>query len=241
VQRAWVVQNSHSGMNRPPPAPADPAGDRQPHRLRRKGPDPRTRLDQHFQRDPRPRCSQRCEACSSLVGSRATRSLTGGPSQVDMLLLAGDLFHENRPSRTSLYQTISAMRERCLGDRPISLELISDAGVGIARDARCARTNPPAGALLESVCTSKNGIWTDPRRRPRAQLAGNQLRRRKHQRRAARLFDSREPRRPAGRRHGAEGSFSATIHGDLFTDPGRAFAHCRKAPSARSTSCPRPG
>lgn len=128
-------------MNRPPPAPADPAGDRQPHRLRRKGPDPRTRLDQHVQRDPRPRCSQRCEACSSLVGSRATRSLTGGPSQVDMLLLAGDLFHENRPSRTSLYQTISAMRERCLGDRPISLELISDAGVGIARDARCARTN----------------------------------------------------------------------------------------------------
>ncbi|GAA5987395.1 hypothetical protein JCM10908_001939 [Rhodotorula pacifica] len=56
-------------------------------------------------------------------------------NDVDMLLLAGDLFHENRPSRTSLYQTISAMRERCLGDRPISLELISDAGVGIARDA----------------------------------------------------------------------------------------------------------
>lgn len=57
-------------------------------------------------------------------------------SQVDMLLLAGDLFHENRPSRTSLYQTISAMRERCLSDRPISLEVVSDAGVGIARDAR---------------------------------------------------------------------------------------------------------
>lgn len=58
-------------------------------------------------------------------------------TQVDMLLLAGDLFHENRPSRTSLYQTISLMRERCLGDKPISLEIISDAGVGIARDARC--------------------------------------------------------------------------------------------------------
>ncbi|POY75253.1 double-strand break repair protein MRE11 [Rhodotorula taiwanensis] len=56
-------------------------------------------------------------------------------NDVDMLLLAGDLFHENRPSRTSLYQTISLMRERCLGDKPISLEIISDAGVGIARDA----------------------------------------------------------------------------------------------------------
>ncbi|GAA6043588.1 hypothetical protein JCM8097_005270 [Rhodosporidiobolus ruineniae] len=56
-------------------------------------------------------------------------------NDVDMVLLAGDLFHENRPSRTSLYQTISALRERCLGDRPISLELVSDAGIGIARDA----------------------------------------------------------------------------------------------------------
>ncbi|BGP33197.1 meiotic recombination [Rhodotorula toruloides] len=57
-------------------------------------------------------------------------------NDVDMLLLAGDLFHENRPSRTSLYQTISALRERCLSDRPISLELVSDAGLGITRDAK---------------------------------------------------------------------------------------------------------
>ncbi|GAA6060679.1 hypothetical protein JCM10212_005061 [Sporobolomyces blumeae] len=56
-------------------------------------------------------------------------------NDVDMLLLAGDLFHENRPSRTSLYQTISALREKCMGDRPISLELVSDAGIGIPRDA----------------------------------------------------------------------------------------------------------
>lgn len=54
--------------------------------------------------------------------------------QVDMLLLGGDLFHENRPSRTSLYQTISALREYTMGPRPVSLELISDDGVGISRD-----------------------------------------------------------------------------------------------------------
>ena len=74
-----------------------------------------------------------------------------------MLLLAGDLFHENRPSRTSLYQTISAMRERCLGDRPISLELISDAGVGIARDARCAR------AVLQATRIGSGGKGETPR------------------------------------------------------------------------------
>ncbi|GAA5862121.1 hypothetical protein JCM1840_001650 [Sporobolomyces johnsonii] len=56
-------------------------------------------------------------------------------NDVDMLLLAGDLFHENRPSRTSLYQTIAALREKCMSDRPVSLELVSDAGIGIARDA----------------------------------------------------------------------------------------------------------
>lgn len=52
-----------------------------------------------------------------------------------MVLLAGDLFHENRPSRTSLFQTIAALRQYTLGDRPVALELISDAGIGIARSA----------------------------------------------------------------------------------------------------------
>lgn len=55
--------------------------------------------------------------------------------QVDMVLLAGDLFHENKPSRTSLFQTIAALRQHTLGDRPVALELISDAGIGIARSA----------------------------------------------------------------------------------------------------------
>lgn len=57
-----------------------------------------------------------------------------------MLLLAGDLFHENRPSRTSLFQTMAALREFTMGDRPVSLELISDAGIGIARNARLVFT-----------------------------------------------------------------------------------------------------
>ncbi|POW14336.1 hypothetical protein PSTT_03076 [Puccinia striiformis] len=50
---------------------------------------------------------------------------------VDMLLLAGDLFHENRPSRASLYSTIASLREYCLNDRPVHIELIGDSGIGI--------------------------------------------------------------------------------------------------------------
>lgn len=51
--------------------------------------------------------------------------------QVDMVLLAGDLFHENKPSRASMYQTLALLREHCMNSNPISLEIVSDVGVGI--------------------------------------------------------------------------------------------------------------
>ncbi|KAK1761528.1 double-strand break repair protein mus-23 [Echria macrotheca] len=47
---------------------------------------------------------------------------------VDMVLLAGDLFHENKPSRKSMYQVMRSLRQNCLGMKPCELEFLSDAG-----------------------------------------------------------------------------------------------------------------
>lgn len=46
---------------------------------------------------------------------------------VDMVLLAGDLFHDNKPSRKAMYQVMRSLRMNCLGDKPCELEMLSDA------------------------------------------------------------------------------------------------------------------
>lgn len=44
-----------------------------------------------------------------------------------MVLLAGDLFHDNKPSRKAMYQVMRTLRKNCLGMRPCELEFLSDA------------------------------------------------------------------------------------------------------------------
>ena len=48
-------------------------------------------------------------------------------NDVDFVLLGGDLFHENKPSRQAYMKCMDILRKRCLGDRPISFQLVSDA------------------------------------------------------------------------------------------------------------------
>ena len=43
-----------------------------------------------------------------------------------MILLAGDLFHDNKPSRRALHKAMEVMRDYCLGDRPVKIDVVSD-------------------------------------------------------------------------------------------------------------------
>ncbi|XP_056297017.1 double-strand break repair protein MRE11-like [Pseudoliparis swirei] len=47
-------------------------------------------------------------------------------NQVDFILLGGDLFHENKPSRRCLHSCITMMRRYCMGDTPINFNILSD-------------------------------------------------------------------------------------------------------------------
>ncbi|XP_071723628.1 double-strand break repair protein MRE11-like [Rutidosis leptorrhynchoides] len=46
--------------------------------------------------------------------------------QVDFLLLGGDLFHENKPSRATLVRAIEILRRHCLNDQPVQFQVVSD-------------------------------------------------------------------------------------------------------------------
>ncbi|CAL8331896.1 unnamed protein product [Boreogadus saida] len=47
-------------------------------------------------------------------------------NQVDFILLGGDLFHENKPSRRCLHSCISMLRKYCMGGTPIVFDIVSD-------------------------------------------------------------------------------------------------------------------
>ena len=46
--------------------------------------------------------------------------------QVDMVLLGGDLFHENKPSRHTVVRAMDILSRHCLNDKPIAFQILSD-------------------------------------------------------------------------------------------------------------------
>ncbi|KAJ3053886.1 Double-strand break repair protein mre11a, partial [Rhizophlyctis rosea] len=50
----------------------------------------------------------------------------GQERNVDFILLGGDLFHDNKPSRKCLHTTMTLFRQYCLGNRPCGVDFLSD-------------------------------------------------------------------------------------------------------------------
>ncbi|XP_044298280.1 double-strand break repair protein MRE11 isoform X2 [Varanus komodoensis] len=50
-------------------------------------------------------------------------------NKVDFILLGGDLFHENKPSRKTLHTCLELLRKYCMGDHPVQFEILSDQAV----------------------------------------------------------------------------------------------------------------
>jgi double-strand break repair protein MRE11 len=44
----------------------------------------------------------------------------------DMVLLAGDLFHDNKPSRLTMFKAMNIFRRYCMGKNPVSIQILSD-------------------------------------------------------------------------------------------------------------------
>ena len=77
-----------------------------------------------------------------------------------MVLLAGDLFHENKPSRKSMYQVMRSLRMNCLGEKPCELEMLSDASEAFQGYLRGYSTCHNAFYMLTSASSGLSTMST---------------------------------------------------------------------------------
>lgn len=46
--------------------------------------------------------------------------------RADMVLLGGDLFHDSKPSRSTIVKAIDILSRHCMNENPVSFEILSD-------------------------------------------------------------------------------------------------------------------
>ena len=52
--------------------------------------------------------------------------ITARDQNVDFVLLAGDMFHENKPSRRTTHTAMNLLRKHCLGEKPVYTVILSE-------------------------------------------------------------------------------------------------------------------
>ncbi|KAG2196116.1 hypothetical protein INT46_005313 [Mucor plumbeus] len=81
--------------------------------------------------------------------------------QVDFVLLGGDLFHHNRPTRSCLYQTMKMLRRHCFGERTSKVWISSDQSVNFA-DEFCTANYLDDNFNIKMPVFSIHGNHDDP-------------------------------------------------------------------------------
>lgn len=52
--------------------------------------------------------------------------ITAKDRRADFVLLAGDMFHENKPSRRTTHTAMNILRKHCLGEDPVFTEILNE-------------------------------------------------------------------------------------------------------------------
>lgn len=73
----------------------------------------------------------------------------------DFVLHGGDLFHDNKPTRRTMFHTMELLREFCLGDRAPDVDIVSDQ-VGVSGTSANARGGGPVTGRAPSRASSRH-------------------------------------------------------------------------------------
>lgn len=68
---------------------------------------------------------------------------------VDFVLLGGDLFHDNKPSRMTLVKAMDVLARYCLNDRPVSFEILSDETENFVNGSVANLKRAPSSARIQ--------------------------------------------------------------------------------------------
>lgn len=77
--------------------------------------------------------------------------------EVDLLLLGGDLFHDNKPSRSTIVRSIELLSRYSLSDRPVAFQILSNQSQNFVSGYSLQLvycSHPPVHAY-DSFCTSQ--------------------------------------------------------------------------------------
>lgn len=75
--------------------------------------------------------------------------------KVDFVLLGGDLFHENKPSRKTLHACMALLRKYCMGNNPCQVEFLSDQSVNFSNNRYVFNIVLLLGLCTHTWCKSK--------------------------------------------------------------------------------------